>query len=72
MAYDADEIFMCTTAGGIMPITTLDDKPVNGGNVGPITKKIWDGYWAIHYDDIYSFEIDYQDGQKNTIGGPRN
>lgn len=22
--YDADEIFMCTTAGGIIPITSLD------------------------------------------------
>ena len=63
MAYDADEIFMCTTAGGIMPITSLDGKPVNGGNLGPVTKKIWDGYWAIHYDDVYSFEIDYKDGQ---------
>lgn len=57
--YDADEIFMCTTAGGIMPITTLDDKPVKDGKVGPITKKIWDEYWAMHYNDKYSFEIDY-------------
>lgn len=59
MTYDADEIFMCTTAGGIMPITTLDGQPVNGGKLGPITKKIWDGYWAIHYDDAFSFEIKY-------------
>ncbi|KAJ5206502.1 Aminotransferase class IV [Penicillium cf. griseofulvum] len=58
-AYDADEIFMCTTAGGIMPITTLDGNPVGDGKVGPVTKKIWDGYWAIHYDDAYSFEITY-------------
>lgn len=59
MCYDADEIFMCTTAGGIMPITTLDGKPVKDGKVGEITKKIWDGYWSMHYDDKYSFEIDY-------------
>ena len=59
MCYDADEIFMCTTAGGVMPITTLDGKPVKDGKVGEITKKIWDGYWAMHYDDKYSFEIDY-------------
>ncbi|OKL55647.1 hypothetical protein UA08_09122 [Talaromyces atroroseus] len=57
--YDADEVFMCTTAGGIMPITTLDGKPVKGGQVGPITKKIWDTYWAMHYDDAYSFGITY-------------
>ena len=61
MAYDADEIFTCTTAGGIMPITSLDGKPVNGGLIGPITKRIWDAYWDIHYDDNFSFEIDYKD-----------
>ncbi|KAJ5097062.1 D-aminoacid aminotransferase-like PLP-dependent enzyme [Penicillium angulare] len=70
MAYDADEIFMCTTAGGIMPITSLDGKPVNGGQLGPITKKIWDGYWDIHYDDTFSFEVGYKDGRKNTSSGP--
>lgn len=36
VAYHADEIFMCTTAGGIMPISHLDDKPVGGGQC-PIT-----------------------------------
>jgi branched-subunit amino acid aminotransferase/4-amino-4-deoxychorismate lyase len=61
MAYDADEIFMCTTAGGIMPITSLDDRPVKGGKLGPITKKIWDTYWDMHYDDAYSFEIAYKE-----------
>ncbi|CAM1508628.1 Fc.00g054760.m01.CDS01 [Cosmosporella sp. VM-42] len=59
LTYIADEIFMSTTAGGIMPITELDGQPVNGGKLGPITKKIWDGYWAIHYDDSYSFQVKY-------------
>lgn len=61
LAYHSDEIFMCTTAGGIMPITALDGQPVNGGKVGPITKAIWDTYWAMHYDSAYSFEIDYKE-----------
>ncbi|KAF7166333.1 hypothetical protein CNMCM6106_002191 [Aspergillus hiratsukae] len=61
LAYTCDEIFMCTTAGGIMPITWLDGKPVNGGEVGPVTKAIWDAYWEMHYDDKYSFEINYTD-----------
>ena len=59
LAYRADEIFMCTTAGGIMPITCLDGQLVNGGKIGPITKKIWDDYWAMHYDPTHTFEIDY-------------
>jgi hypothetical protein len=49
-------------AGGIMPITELDGKPVKDGKLGPITKQIWDGYWALHYDPAYSFEIDYATG----------
>ncbi|KAF7587906.1 hypothetical protein BBP40_006529 [Aspergillus hancockii] len=60
-AYRSDEIFMCTTAGGIMPITRLDGRPINNGEVGPITRKIWDDYWAMHYDDAYSFQVNYDD-----------
>ncbi|KAF2688425.1 D-aminoacid aminotransferase-like PLP-dependent enzyme [Lentithecium fluviatile CBS 122367] len=59
LAYTCDEMFMCTTAGGIMPITTLDGEPVNGGGIGPITKKIWDGYWGMHYDPAYTIAISY-------------
>ncbi|EXF77330.1 hypothetical protein CFIO01_12985 [Colletotrichum fioriniae PJ7] len=57
--YSADEILMSTTAGGIMPITTLDGKPVNDGKVGDITRAIWDEYWAMHYEDEFSFKITY-------------
>jgi branched-subunit amino acid aminotransferase/4-amino-4-deoxychorismate lyase len=59
MVYKADEIFMCTTAGGIMPITSLDGEPVKDGKIGPITKKIWDGYWAMHFDPVYTIKVDY-------------
>lgn len=65
-AYQAAEIFMCTTAGGIMPISHLDDQPIGDGKVGPITKKIWDTYWAMHYQDEFSFPIDYK-AIKETI-----
>ncbi|KAI9043605.1 aminotransferase class IV [Aspergillus affinis] len=68
LAYQADEIFMSTTAGGIMPITSLDGKPVKGGSVGPITKAIWDGYWKIHYDDNFGFQINYDGAQRNGLG----
>ena len=60
LLYHADEIFMCTTAGGIMPITRLDDQPVGGGQVGPVTREIWEAYWAAHYDPELSFAIEYR------------
>lgn len=58
--YKADEIFFCSTAGGIMPITQLDDQPVGGGQVGPVTRAIWEAYWDLHNDPKLSFAIDYQ------------
>jgi branched-subunit amino acid aminotransferase/4-amino-4-deoxychorismate lyase len=63
LAYNCDELFMCTTAGGIMPITQLDGELVKDGKVGPITSQIWDAYLDMHYDPRYSFEIDYVGGR---------
>jgi len=57
--YHANEIFLCTTAGGIMPITQLDGEPVGDGKVGPVTRSIWESYWAAHYEPNYSFAIEY-------------
>ena len=59
LAYQADEILMCTTAGGIMPITTLDGEKIKDGKLGPITKAIWDKYWAMHWDPRFSVAVDY-------------
>ena len=59
LAYDCDEIIFVTTAGGIMPITTLDDRPVGDGQVGPMTRAIWKGYWDAHSDPDFSFPINY-------------
>ncbi|KAK4502102.1 hypothetical protein PRZ48_005525 [Zasmidium cellare] len=64
LCYRADEIFMCTTAGGVMPITSLDGEKVGDGKVGPVTRKVWDGYWEMHYDPKLSFAIEYQTKSK--------
>lgn len=72
MTYQADEIFMCTTAGGIMPISYLDGRPIRDGKVGPITKKIWDGYWGIHYDERFSFEVQYPNRSQTFANDYRN
>jgi branched-subunit amino acid aminotransferase/4-amino-4-deoxychorismate lyase len=69
LAYHCDELFMSTTAGGIMPITSLDGQPINGGQIGPITKAVWDGYWAMHYDPTYSFEVNYGGARVKAVKG---
>jgi branched-chain amino acid aminotransferase len=56
----ADEIFMCTTAGGIMPIKSLDDVPVSGGKPGPITMKLHTAFWKAHAEQKYSTPVNYE------------
>lgn len=48
---DADEIFLTSTAGGVMPVTRLEDQPVGGGQVGPVYTKIRAAYWDLHEEE---------------------
>ena len=43
---EADEIFCSTTAGGVMPVTQLDSKPIGNGHKGILTSRIQDIYWS--------------------------
>jgi len=58
--YSSDEVFIATTAGGVMPLTQLDGKQIGDGRVGPVTRQIWEKYWELHYDPKLSFEIKYE------------
>jgi branched-chain amino acid aminotransferase len=53
------ELFATTTAGGVMPITSLDGEPVGDGKVGPVTRRLRDAYWAAHDDRRYTTPVDY-------------
>ena len=46
--YNADEVFYCTTAGGIMPIVEVDRRQIGSGVPGPITERLREIYWAAH------------------------
>jgi len=56
---DADEIFLSSTAGGVMPVKSLDDKPVGEGKPGPLTMKLHEAYWSAHEDPRYSTPVNY-------------
>lgn len=43
---DADEVFAVTTAGGVMPITAIDNEPVGEGSAGPLTRQLQELYWT--------------------------
>lgn len=60
-ARNADELFLTSTAGGVMPVTRIDGEPVGDGTPGPVTRALADRYWALHDDPRYIREIDYGD-----------
>ena len=55
----ASEIFLTSTAGGIMPVSVLDGKPVGKGNPRPIYQKIYSEYWAAHEKPEYTEKVNY-------------
>ncbi len=42
----ADEVFICSTAGGIMAVTRVDGDPVANATPGPVTMRLRDLYWS--------------------------
>jgi branched-chain amino acid aminotransferase len=56
---NADEVFITSTAGGIMPVTVLDGRPVANGTVGPVTRQLTELYWRKHEDPAWSTPVSY-------------
>ena len=55
----ADEAFMTSTAGGVMPVTTIDGQPLGNGNPGPITLQLRQAYWDAHGDPRWTTPVSY-------------
>ena len=55
----ASEIFLTSTAGGIMPVSILDGKPVGKGKPGPVYQKIYSEYWAAREKPEYTEKVNY-------------
>ncbi len=56
----ADEVFMASTAGGLMPVIKIDDAIIGTGSPGPVTRRLSDLYWALHDDPRHVTAIDYR------------
>jgi branched-subunit amino acid aminotransferase/4-amino-4-deoxychorismate lyase len=57
--YRAEELFLTSTAGGVMPVARLDGAPVGAGMTGNLTHKIRQRYWDLHTDPALSTAVDY-------------
>ena len=55
----ADEVFLSTTAGGVLPVTRVDGHPIGDGAPGPVTLRMRDLYWEAHEDPRLSSPVDY-------------
>jgi branched-chain amino acid aminotransferase len=55
----ADEVFITSTAGGIMPVTVIDGAPVANGKIGAITHRLMALYWQKHDDPAWSSPVRY-------------
>ncbi|QRF62186.1 aminotransferase class IV [Variovorax sp. UC122_21] len=57
---EADEIFITSTAGGVMPVTRLDGASVGSGEVGPLTQQLQRMYWQRAADDPRNTPVPYE------------
>tara|TARA_R110001599_G_scaffold347637_1_gene574110 strand:+ start:7601 stop:8545 length:945 start_codon:yes stop_codon:yes gene_type:complete len=55
----ADEIFITSSAGGIFPVTSLNEQPVGDGTPGPITTRINRVYWEWRSSPEYTSPVRY-------------
>ena len=60
-AESADELFITSTAGGVMPVTRLAGEPVGDGKVGWLSQAVNAAYWALHSDPKYTEAVNYEE-----------
>jgi branched-chain amino acid aminotransferase len=56
---DADEVFLSSTGGGVLPIAKVDGRPLGAAFPGPITQRLHAAYWALHDDPRHRDAVAY-------------
>lgn len=56
---NADEIFACTTAGGIMPASRIDGRIMGNDRPGPISTLLKDLFWKKRAEGWHATAVDY-------------
>ena len=58
-ARNADEIFLSTTAGGVMPASRIDGRIMGNDRPGPISTRIKDTFWARRAEGWHATPVNY-------------
>jgi branched-chain amino acid aminotransferase len=56
---EANEVFITSTAGGIIPVTMVDNLKIGNGIPGPVTLRIHRKYWDLHQDPRHASPVSY-------------
>ena len=55
----ADEVFISSSGGGIMPIARVNKTDFSNGRIGPLTKEMMNAYWSWFNNPKYTTAIHY-------------
>ena len=55
----AEEVFITSTAGGVMPVTIVNGKSIADGKPGKVTTLIQKRYWEAHDEERWATPVDY-------------
>ena len=58
---DADEIFLSTTAGGVMPASRIDGRIMGNDRPGPVSERMRETFWAKRAEGWHATPVDYGD-----------
>ena len=58
----ADEVFITSTAGGIMAVTRVEGVPIADGRIGRVAEALTEAYWRKHSDPAWSEAVAYPGG----------
>jgi branched-chain amino acid aminotransferase len=55
----ADEAFISSSGGGVLPVTRVDGQNVADGLIGAVTRRLSQTYWEWHQHPAMRVPIDY-------------
>lgn len=55
----ADEAFLTSTAGGVMPVNSVDGRVLGAGGPGPLTTRLHNRYWEQRWAGWHGTPVDY-------------
>ena len=65
---EADEIFLTTSSGGVVPITRVNDRIFSNNTPGEMSAKLKDCYWVWSQKEELRTEIGYKESKKHSKG----